>query len=197
MIDKLSPNTQAAVACQGRVAVLSANDSLYCLCSGHMTKIASEVGPIRSLCASGEYCAFWQGRTEEFVLMKVNGECIWSRRINTDKAAPHGVYFSTSGDAVAFTDDYDGGWRVHFLNILKGYSTEFGPCRSAILFDAELRRFLQQDFTESRDSICLFDRRRSAKWHQARDFCLEDWEGGVISSSGSEGVFLTRGGHLI
>jgi len=116
-------------------------------------------------CSDGEHFAFWLGENERFYLMNINGEVIWSCRINTDRALPHYIRFSSSGDAVAFIDDYDGGHRIHFYNITKQYNTEFGPSETPIGYNANLRRFLDFLFFSQGEIIRLgiCDRHKSIK----------------------------------
>src|SRR5437762_12781965 len=65
-------------------------------------------------CPDGEHFAFWSREDERFHLLKISGAELWSRRINTDRAAPHRICFSPSGDGVACIDDYDGSHRLSF-----------------------------------------------------------------------------------
>jgi hypothetical protein len=104
------------------------------------------VGGISFLCESpdGTHLAFWSDKGESFHLVTRAGKHVWSRKINTDKAAPHDVRFSPTGDAVAFFDDYDGLYRVHFYSIEKNYTTEFAAGWSPIGFDPGLRRFAER-----------------------------------------------------
>lgn len=95
------------------------------------------------LSVSGDlsHFAYWNGCAESFYLHSMDGSKIWQKRINTDKAIPLEIKFSQSSDAVAFFDDYDGGYRIHFYSIEKSYDTDFGPSLVPIICDAELRRF--------------------------------------------------------
>jgi hypothetical protein len=63
-----------------------------------------------SACPVGEHFAFYED--DSFHVWSGEGREIWSRGINTDKAAPHRIRFSLSGDAVACVDDWDGLHRL-------------------------------------------------------------------------------------
>ena len=124
--------------------------------------IAEYAGDINFLCSSipGRHFAFWDRGDESFHLMNCDGLKIWSKRINTDKAIPLGIYFSPSGDGVAFKDVYDGSYRLHFYNIERKYSTEFGPFQDQIGHDVDLRRFIVSaaDISDDEDLLLIQDR---------------------------------------
>lgn len=120
------------------------------------------------MCGSrdGEHFAFWQRQDERFYLLHLSGEEVFSGRIDTDKAMPHEIVFSGSGDGVAFTWDYDGAHFLYFLNVKKGYKTQFGPSRNAIGYDKDLRRFVELPFhsgPQAPPEVTLLDRHRSPR----------------------------------
>jgi hypothetical protein len=99
---------------------------------------------IRFLTASprGKYIAFWSDTGESFRLIDLAGQEIWSRWMNTDKAPPHAIQFSTLGDAVAFIYDFEGLHGLFFYDIKQGYRTLFGCSNSPIGYDADLKYFI-------------------------------------------------------
>jgi hypothetical protein len=83
----------------------------------------------------GEYIAYWSG--EVFRLEDLDYNVIWTEWINGDKAAPTGIKFSSSGDAVACFFHFDGVPGMFFCDIEKGSSTIF-PCGRPIGYLGDL-----------------------------------------------------------
>jgi hypothetical protein len=113
---------------------------------------------IRFLSASpyGEYLAFWSITGESFRVIDLSGEIIWSCWMNTDKAFPHGIHFSTSDNAVACIYDFEGVPGLFFCDIDKQYATTFGCSGSPIGFDADLRYFVMDSCDPYEDEKLAF-----------------------------------------
>ncbi len=92
---------------------------------------------------NSDHVAFFHD--EKFRVWAVNGAEIWSRRINTDRAAPHGIRFSGSGTSIACTDDYDGLHRLHRFEIARNHALTFASGRGPVGTDLSHRRFLAGD----------------------------------------------------
>jgi hypothetical protein len=137
------------------------------------------------------------------------GETIWRCGINTDKAKPMGLRFSTSGDAVVCFDDFDGGKRIRFYNIAKKYGWTYSKSPRSIGFDQELRRFLVfdggviifdvgsllgADSVKSipPDTIVLYDRRCSIRAQYSEDsWPLSTWKGAAIDRENEQVVMAS------
>jgi len=134
--------------------------------SGRLLRVAPDIEPVTLVeglrevehlcaCRDGKHFAFWNREDERFRLMNVAGERVFSRRINTDKALAQDIWFSPSGDAVGFIDDYDGGRRLHLYELATGATTEFGPSFEPIGYDANLRAFVEAPVQWRRvDAFC-------------------------------------------
>lgn len=121
------------------------NDALWLLnedCVHYI--LVNDLKGIRFLtaCPSGEYLAFWADTGESFRLIDLAGDMVWSSWINTDKATPHGIQFSTSGDALAFVYDFEGAHGIFFCDLKKRYTTTFGCSNSPVGYDADLKYFV-------------------------------------------------------
>lgn len=92
-------------------------------------------------CPFGIHFAFWSFSGESFTLVDINGNQIWSARMNSDKAVPKWVRFSNSGDAVACEYWFDGVPGMFFCDYWKEYATTFGCSGSPIGYDANLQYF--------------------------------------------------------
>ncbi len=129
----------------GRLIVVIGRDALSLLRQdcGPRTLVAG-YEDIRFLTASlsGEHLAFWSITGESFRLIDLTGQEIWSCWMNTDKATPHGIQFSTSGDAVACIYDFEGVPGMFFCDIEKRYTTIFGCSGSPIGYDTNLQYFV-------------------------------------------------------
>lgn len=118
---------------------------------------------IRILTASryGEYLAFWSITGESFRLIDLAGDNIWSSWMNTDKAVPLGIHFSTSGDAVACIFHFEGLPGMFFCDLKEGRSTTFGCSGSPIGYDADLRYFAIDNCDPHEDERLAFYERET------------------------------------
>ncbi|MFC2070297.1 hypothetical protein ACFLTB_03905 [Chloroflexota bacterium] len=90
----------------------------------------------------GEYPAFWSDTGESFRLIDLSGEEIWSAWMNTDKAIPRGIQFSSFDNSFVCHFDFEGLPGLFFCDIDNGYTTTFGCSNSPIGYDAGLRYFV-------------------------------------------------------
>lgn len=113
---------------------------------------------IRFLTASpcGRYLAFWSPNGESFRLFDLAGQELWSRWMNTDKASPHGIRFSTSGDAVARIYDFEGVHGLFLFDIKQCHGTVFGCSSSPIGYDPDLQYFIVDRCDPYRDGELAF-----------------------------------------
>jgi hypothetical protein len=142
-------------------AVIHRSGCLWRLAAGAPpSPIAEEVPEIEFLtpCPDGLHFAYWLRNDECFHLADLTGRQLWKRRINTDRAMVHDIRFSSSGDALACIDDYDGGHRLHLFELTTSSVAEFGPSSHPIGFDPDLLRFVGTRFFPQDPEGAVVDR---------------------------------------
>lgn len=206
------------------IAIIKNNDLCLVNEDGQSRILAKDLRGIRFLtaCPSGEYIAFWADTGESFRLIDVTGEAIWSCWMNTDKATPHGIQFSASGDAVAFVYDFEGVHGIFFGDFEKRYTTRFGCSNSPIGHDADLKYFvIDRCNPYEHETLAFYEHDTSregtlkvppaivrAKIKKSpliveRDRCIHshpvlsirDWEGLAVQK-GMEGFVILKEGNL-
>jgi hypothetical protein len=128
---------------RNQVAIFK-NSDLWLLEAGKASAIPIEYQReprFLSACPNGIYLAFWSFTGESFRLIDITGNQLWSAWMNSDKAVPQGIHFSTLGDAVACFFHFDGLPGMFFCDINDGFSTTFGCSGNPIGFDAGLQYF--------------------------------------------------------
>lgn len=183
-----------AVCFLGARALVHRGDELFIVESDVEKRISGGLREVLHLTGSvdGRHFAFYSNGA--FHLWSVDGGKVFERPVNTDKSTANDVKFSTSGDAVAFAWDYDGGHQLHCFEIDQARSQHYRHSASPVGMSSDLRRFVMMvDCRQAGVGVemTILDRHKDVRGSFFLPF--RDWTALGLDTCTNEFAVLRRG----